>query len=149
MSFDSDLIWGAVLVMLGLGAFYGVYLMLAKQAAVKSWPTAIARVLISRLKTSQSSDNSTMYQPYVQYRYTVQGKEYTHDRYELIDSSSNLKNHEEKKLAAYPVGAQVPVFYNPADPADAVLNAKTSRTAVVLLVVAGVALVFGGVLLAI
>lgn len=131
MSFDSDLLWGAALVMLGLGAFYGVQQPLAKQATVKRWPTATAHVLVSRLKTSQSSDSTAMYQPYVRYRYSVQGKEYTQDRYELINSSSNLKNHDEKKLTRYPVGAKVTVHHNPVNPADAVLNPETSRTAVI------------------
>jgi predicted phage tail protein len=147
MSFDGDLIWGALLVLLGLGAFYGVQQMLAKQKAAQGWPTAVGKVLVSRLQTHES-DGSTMYRPYVQYRYTAQGKEYTHDKYELVESSSNLKKYEEKKLAGFAVGATVPVYYNPVNPADAVLVAKTSRTAVALLLVAGIALVVGGVALA-
>jgi hypothetical protein len=147
MNIDSNLIWGAALILLGLGAFYGFKKMLDEQKAAQNWPTAIGTVLVSRLETS-SSDGSTMYEPYVQYRYTVLGKQYTHNKYTLIQSSSNLKGHEEKKLVGFAVGASVPVYYNPSDPANAVLVAKTSKTVLGLILVAGVALVIGGVAIA-
>ena len=61
-------------------------------------------------------DSSKMY-PHVKYDYTVEGKQYSSDRLTYA-SSADLPKHF---LHEFPVGATVPVYYDPASPQTSVL----------------------------
>ena len=46
-------------------------------------------------------------------------------------------------MRAYPVGATVPVFYNPADPDDSALLIESQAGPAILLILAGLAVIAG------
>jgi Protein of unknown function (DUF3592) len=144
MRSTSDLYWTAGLVIVGLLALYEVRRLLILRSTVRRWPTVKGEVLVSRLDINDSED-PTVCRPYVKYRYTVKDVDYTHDRYQLIDSLSNHTEREARKLLGYEVGASVPVYYNPIDPADAVLKAQVSRSRLGWALVGGVMFIVGGV----
>jgi len=58
----------------------------------------------------------------VVYRYTVNGKQYTADRFFFIGSSYSTHEAAFRVTQAYAVGADVPAYYDPRDPSVAVLD---------------------------
>jgi hypothetical protein len=66
------------------------------------------------------SDSEIRHEPHVEYEYTVGGTKYVGKR---IDLSEKISTYElESMLDRYPVGADVTVYYDPADPNTAVLD---------------------------
>ena len=64
------------------------------------------------------------YKPHVRYRYQVSGRTYEGQRIELTlgwDMHSSGKRRVEHRLASYPVGGTVTVYYNPKKPAESLL----------------------------
>jgi hypothetical protein len=58
----------------------------------------------------------------IEYVYRVGGIEYHGKRYRYGEGSSSDSAWAQTAVAARPVGAEIPVFYNPGDPADALLS---------------------------
>ena len=69
-----------------------------------------------------SSDSGTTAYPVIQYSYQVGGQAYQSNKYAPGPEIGGTGAH--KIVARYPVGAQVMVFYNPQNPAEAVLERK-------------------------
>jgi hypothetical protein len=69
---------------------------------------------------SHDSDSGDTYGIKVQYRYTVSGVRYSSDRLRFGAMSSG-DNWADTMLARFPQGRAVTVYYNPRDPAEAVL----------------------------
>jgi hypothetical protein len=81
--------------------------------------TAEGRVEQSAVKQEDSGD-STSYSVEIRYQYEVAGRRYHSDRFRYGDPpTSGEWAHE--IVAARPAGVRVAVYYNPQDPADAVL----------------------------
>jgi len=137
-----------ILVFAGIG----IYLILrsrkdkAKIAATAGWPSVMGRVLESRIIESSSTDSdgdsSTTYRPHVRYEYEVMGNVYANDKVHagMVVSTSNYKKSQET-AARYPIDSAVRVFFNPENPAEAVLEQKAST--VPLLVIGIVFLAVG------
>ena len=58
----------------------------------------------------------------LEYTYTVDGRAYTGTRYAVAGDGRYYRDDLLQILATFPVGARVPVAYNPDDPADAALR---------------------------
>ncbi len=95
------------------------------------WPATQGKIVLSTVKASttrHSTDSGmwverTSYFPKVQYEYSVMGKTYTGGRIAFGASKGfSSRAGAEKVLERYPVGATVTVYYNPDNPADAVLE---------------------------
>lgn len=115
----------------------------AKQA--QSWPTTTGQILFSGTepRRSHSSEGGyhTSHYPVVQYAYQIGGQVFQSNRLHMgTDIGYGLKRQAEKTVAPFPVGAVVPVYYNPANPADAVLNPTSPASKILLWVIA---LMFG------
>ena len=92
--------------------------------AVKTWPTTTGTVLASYLERRRSSNNSgTVNYPVVEYSYQVGGQIHRSSR--IAPGSDVGGTGAEKMIQPYPVGAQLTVYYNPQNPAEAVLEKKT------------------------
>ncbi|MFN2215995.1 MAG: DUF3592 domain-containing protein [Anaerolineales bacterium] len=111
----------------------GLYLVISninarkKAGASQSWPSVSGTVTNAQVKESVSSDdddNETVsYYPAVEYTYQVGGQQFSGKRLSfggLITTGNYGKVQE--KLQKYPVGGQVPVFYDPQNPSDSVLE---------------------------
>lgn len=129
-----------LLIFIGVGIFLLLRSRRDKEKAAQTlnWPSAAGKVLEARLIESTSTDadgdSSTMYRPHVQYEYEVVGARYTNDKINvgMVVSTSSTKKAQET-LARFPVGSTVKVYYNPNDPADSVLEQKSSSNLTLIL----------------
>ena len=117
-----------ILALGAIGIFLIVYSVRSrrKTAASQTWPSTEGRITRAEVKQSASTDDdgdtSYTYYPTVAYEYTVAGRPYTG---KLI-SFGGLKGQRtpakaQDALLRFPAGVQVPVYYNPEKPAEAVL----------------------------
>ncbi len=72
-----------------------------------------------------ANGRSTLYCPMIAYEYQVEGRDYLQNRL-LIGApvSSNFRSRAQKWVDRYPEGSAVTVYYNPADPSEAVLERR-------------------------
>lgn len=120
---------------------------LTKQtSAMRKWPTTGGRIVRSEVTTTMQQHrrpNSmrggydvTMYVPHIVYAYEADGNAYEGDDIGW-SASANRPSVAEKYVKRYPLKAQVKVFYNPDDPAEATLAPAGRVLAVSLWLVAG------------
>jgi len=117
---------GCLLVLVGAGLI-GWFLVVQpglKAHAAGEWPSTTGTVVRSSFtKTQTVRPSITRYRPVVEYTYTTPGSEY--QRTSSAVSADGLiftsKGSIDDFLATYRPGLNVPVYYNPRDPADTVL----------------------------
>lgn len=137
-----------LLVFLGGGGYliYRSNLDRNKTKQSLTWPSTQGRVIESRVvegrSTDSDGDTSKTFRPYVKYDYQVIGTTFTSDKLSIgpAVSTSNLRKTQDK-VNGLPPGAVVTVFYNPDDPAEAVLEQRSNAPA---MLVVGIILVFIG-----
>ena len=98
-----------------------LFFMRRRMAAVSQWPATMGNVMMSTIERRSSEDGYTDY-PVVQYSYQVGGQAY--ESYKLAPGPEVGGTGARKVISKYPVGAQVMVFYDPQNPAEAVLERK-------------------------
>ena len=98
-----------------------LFFMRRRMAAVSQWPATMGNVIMSTIERRSSEDGYTDY-PVVQYSYHVGGQAY--QSYKLAPGPEVGGTGARKVIAKYPAGAQVMVFYDPRNPAEAVLERK-------------------------
>ena len=119
-----------VLILVGMIAFNMVALSMMKGWDSKSWSSTNGTIVSSKVKTITTRSTSTSttprkkrtrYFPEIHYKYQVDGKEYSGDR--LAFGFSNRPKEESKNIVErYPAGAHVPVYYDPDNPEESVLE---------------------------
>jgi len=114
-----------VILMVGLGIFlYSRSQMssAAKQAA-QSWTSTMGTVLMSSVQSRRSGRSISVY-PVVVYRYEVDGKPYQGQTIRAGEQFFNVRiiGQAQETVNRYPVGAQVMVYYDPANPAESALE---------------------------
>lgn len=132
---------GGIFILAFAGA--GVFLLIKsfkdrkKAEASQGWPTTQGQIIEARIAESTSTDSdgdtSTSYSPAVKFTYRVAQQEYTGNKitFGFIQGHGNYKKAQ-AVLAHYPLGAQVNVYYDPANPADAVLERKAGGSTISL-----------------
>jgi hypothetical protein len=118
-----------------------------KGTETQTWPAVSGRVVeayvAEDVQVDSEGDRNRVFAPRVVYEYEVNGQTYRGDRLRIgIESFIGSRRRVEQELARYPVGSAVTVYYNPANPAEAVLQRGVgSRAALVIgitfLVIAG------------
>ena len=98
-----------------------LFFMRRRMATVSQWPATMGNVIMSTIERRSSDDGYTDY-PVVQYSYQVGGQAY--QSYKLAPGPEVGGTGARKVIAKYPPGAQVMVFYDPQNPAEAVLERK-------------------------
>jgi hypothetical protein len=115
---------GAALLMFGISFLYTAI-------ASRNWPTAAGTVQKVAVVSELSSSGTTRAYTYhytVTYDYKVDEQTYGGDRYSLGTGSTASKRYQERSKAlttgkkTYPVGSAVAVYYDPKDPASAILE---------------------------
>jgi hypothetical protein len=119
---STTAIFGLVTLLVGgIGAvlLVGAFLTARTPAKSNDWPTTSGQVLASTIQYRRSGGSRSAY-PLVMYAYQVEGRTYQSQRIYFggVVGGSVMAGLVKK----YPVGAQVPVYYNPQNPADAVLE---------------------------
>jgi hypothetical protein len=140
------------LLFLGLGIFLIYRTQQSKKQAQVSqnWPSIPGQVTDSHVSRSQSTDadgdTSTSYSARVAYTYQVSGQAYSgHNIAFGFNPSYSNESKAQAAAARYPLGGQVPVYYDPSNPSDAVLERQASGSNVgmilgIIFIVIGVCL---------
>ncbi len=147
-----SIICGGIFVIVTLAAGVGLLIYSSntrKKAGQSSqWPAAPGTITVSEVKQSSTTDEdgaiSFTYTPRVEYTYEVAGQSYTGSKVgfgAVLGHSST--GPAQAVTARYPVQAPVQVFYNPANPSEAVLERSAAGSVnatriigIVLLVIA-------------
>jgi hypothetical protein len=109
------LLWSAITLAFDVKLLTGVI----GQLQALRYPSVGGSVLSSDVHSSKGDDTMT-YRAEIHYAYTAEGRRYTSRQYRYGQMSSS-DNHADKVQAAHPAGSEVMVYYNPNNPADAVL----------------------------
>ena len=91
----------------------------------RSWPEVRCEVISSSVG-SHTSKNSTTYSVDIDYRYTVDGREYRSDQFGILNGSSSGRQGKADAVAKYPRGSQAVCYVNPKDPTEAILDRSPS-----------------------
>jgi hypothetical protein len=146
--------WGVLIVGLGLlvaGIVAGKVFETDVSTAAKSkgWPSVQGEILSSKIGVRQRRNegvNKDVSFPEVVYSYTVDDKRHEGSRIRFHHSGRDAflrRSQVEELIAGYPVGKTVPVYYDPGDPSESVLEPgaqhieRTTGWFYVLFVVAG------------
>lgn len=135
-------LFGLVLLLMILGI---VQKAKASKAA-KTWQNTSGTVKRSELSISHDTDSdgtsSTTYAANVVYNYQVNELSYKNDALSFGKVSAGRRKAE-KKLAQYPVGSRLTVYYDPKDPAKAVLEPVAASFGTYLVI--GIILIISGI----
>jgi hypothetical protein len=102
---------------------------------VRRWPRAPGVVISTGLRSMTHTESAARsHRPVVRYRYTVDGKERQGDTLWVGRTEGGNEGWARSVLARYPVGAQVNVFHDPANPERTSLEAAVSPFGWALLV---------------
>jgi hypothetical protein len=115
---------------------------------VKRWPTVPGRVLHSGAESRRvrsQSGYTTMYYPQVVYEYSVNGQRYHGTR---VSAGTEVgrgrgRNVQAQTQKKYPAGAVVQVYYNPTNPQETALEAKSPNVIVLVFVVLVIFVILG------
>ncbi len=107
----------------------GALVLLGQYRQVQQWPQVTGRVERAEVVISGDPEDSRVpgqrYEPLVSYRYHVDGDPYQAERLAVHRWIYRRRENAREYLATRDIyrGATVPVYYNPGDPAEAVLVA--------------------------
>ena len=90
----------------------------------RTWRTAPAVVISSRLGTSRGSKGGTTYRIEIEYQYQVDGKTWYGKQYDFFSSmhtNVGVKGMREA-VNKNPIGAKIECLYNPAQPSESVIS---------------------------
>jgi hypothetical protein len=95
----------------------------------QGWPATTGTIIdadVSRsMREDSDGDDHYSYSPRVRYTYKVIDAEYTGNKITFgFSQGYGSETKAQQALTKYPVGKQVAVYYDPADPASAVLERK-------------------------
>ena len=135
-----------IVVGAGIALFAGYSLIVGARS--EHWPRAIGTIVSSAVSEQTDNKGVTMYTAEIRYRYSVHGQELIGDNVKFggqlsLDASSRAAN----VVAKYPVGATVPVSYDPDRPSRAVLEPGKNPLAWFGIVFGMIFLVVGALLL--
>lgn len=143
------LIFGSVFLLTGLVPIWIASKTFAIDRAIAAWPRAPGRVTkatvssrIASAKDKQGYERQyTVYEPVVEFTYTVDGRELQGDELaRCVTPSTSMPD-----MSRYPPGQDVQVYYDPSAPSTAYLEVHRSIGAVILTCFGGL-FVFIGIL---
>jgi hypothetical protein len=115
-------LFGGVFTVIGGGMLLWGILDSIKAAESESWPTVQGAIVTSQVASSTDSDGDTTYYADIVYSYRVSGTVYEGDRVVFGEGSTSDYDAMQEVADRYPARRTVTVYYNPDDPADAVLE---------------------------
>lgn len=104
------------LAAVGIGLVAYCRVLASRAERSQFWPPATGTVTRSEVVMS-SHQRSSVYRALIEYTYRVGDQDYTGDTIcagGTLDTS--MRRHAERRCAKYPLGASVPVFYDPSHP---------------------------------
>ncbi len=115
------IVWaqGAIFVVIGLASSWAAFLDHRKAQAALAWPATQGKVLFASVREVRG--DSTTYKPDILYEYHAHGLHHSAKVWRFGAFSNSSKSKTEAIIAEYPYGRDITVFFNPQNPADAVL----------------------------
>jgi len=108
-----------------------------KAEASTGWPSTPGTITESTIQESVSTDSDgdrrTSFVPIVHYSYQVVGTAYEGKRISFGARSAGSYQSAQQIISVYPKGSSAPVYYDPLNPADAVLERKSASSKVMLI----------------
>ncbi len=103
-----------------------------KAEASKTWPATSGRIVRAEVRRVQFTDDdgSTCwrYCPFVEYEYRVGDQGYISHQISFAEKVFTNEAGAQKRIAQFPVGSEVMVYYNPEKPEKAVLERRAYNT---------------------
>lgn len=117
---------GIIFAIIGAAVFFLFALPpLQYSIASKTWPSVPGTITRSEVDVWKR-DGKTHYEPDIAYSYTVDGKKYSSAKITVGDAPLDNNVSAAKRLQAeYPVGTEVPVYYDPELPGSSALEPGT------------------------
>lgn len=119
------------LVFVGIGAALLGYAVRVAGKARQSltWPSVEGEIahsaVLYQTDNSTPRNNGSTFKADIVYRYKVNGRSYSSSRMALLDLASTA-GRAQTLVDRYPDQSKIDVYYNPADPADSVLEPGSS-----------------------
>jgi hypothetical protein len=125
---------GFGLIFVGIGAFllYKGQQSRKKVGASQGWPSTQGQIVDTHIDrsmhTDSDGDTDYSYTPRLEYTYEFGGVHY-HGKniYFGLASGYNNQSQAQEIIDRYPVGSEIPVYYDPANPEDSVLERKAGN----------------------
>jgi hypothetical protein len=120
---------GLIAFVLGALLLWQAWRRQQKVKASMSWPYVLGKVLAASVRQvvvrgDADTRDTTNYVPSVQYEYQVGGQNYQGNRLAFQEKGYNSHKKAFKLVADFPVGGPVSVYFDPANPQNAVLERK-------------------------
>lgn len=107
----------------GLAAYLYITKPMADEArASETWPSVEGEIIRSEINSFHNSEGKEMYSPDVAYVYQLDGKDYSGSRISDLSYSTSSEGEVRRKLAKYPQGSTVKVYYDTEDPYNSTLK---------------------------
>jgi hypothetical protein len=103
-----------------IALIYWIVFWIRQHTAVQ-WNSTLGEILQSHVVAQADG-----WSAHVRYSYSVSGKHYTNDRIYLHPNDDTDQRRASHLAAAYPVGQKFPVYFNPGQPKDSVLDRRPS-----------------------
>lgn len=114
---------GFFLVLVGALFAYLLWNAYQRDSIANDWPEVAGTILVSRLIEHDAvGEGQPRFSAEVQYRYAVDGRDYTGDTIRTKKRAPGQKDVAAEIVLRFPPAAQVPVYVDPADPTRAVLQ---------------------------
>lgn len=109
--------WSAITLLCDVTAGWSI----VRQQMALDFPTIQGTIISSKIEL-QHDEDGTAYRPEISYGYVVAGRRFTCDRYSYCTWMPSRLAKAGEIVGRHPPGSRVVVYYNPTDPADAVLR---------------------------
>ncbi len=132
------------LVFVVIGAMILRYAMRTAEKArqSESWPSTEGEIAHSATlyQTDSTATNNGVptFKADIAYRYKVKGANYASSKVALLDLATSSSGRAQTIVQRYPDKSKVQVYYNPADPSDAILQPGSAGGINVLYLIGGI-----------
>ncbi|MFN8373767.1 MAG: DUF3592 domain-containing protein [Anaerolineae bacterium] len=97
--------------------------------AAEHWSVTLGEIVASEVRAHTGRRGNVSYTPLIVYEYEVTGQRYRGERVNFgLGMASGVRSWAEEKVTQYAVGSRVEVYYDPGDPANAVLEKQASMS---------------------
>ena len=121
---------GGTFTLVGLAVLVFAWMLRQEARRSQDWPSVTGVVTKNAVRTDARTGTGgsaarARYLPDVEFEYEVDGQRYNGSRFAVLEQPETERAAVLARLEAYPVGEQVEVYYDPADPARALLEPGT------------------------
>lgn len=122
---------GALVALFGLFFFLG-WRAKSRNTAALNWPSVDGEIVRSEVQSKWTTDGQGQavyrHRPIIAYAYSVGGQAYSGKRIDFYGNPGYTEAKARALCDKFPSGARVPIYYNPSNPKDAVLERITPKS---------------------